>query len=83
MGVVTGSSPLTRGRQIRDVIADSEEGLIPAHAGSTTSGIRALKNCPGSSPLTRGRPRVTRVKPRPCRLIPAHAGSTKHSPTTN
>ena len=71
-----GSSPLTRGKQLRGAGFECWWGLIPAHAGKTSSEA--------------GRPINTRAHPRsrgenvevhehgvsPTGLIPAHAGKT-------
>ena len=72
-----GSSPLTRGKLRATHRVGRVPGLIPAHAGKTTTARQLAKRAGGSSPLTRGK-RVCRVATRrPGGLIPAHAGKTK------
>ncbi len=41
--VCEGSSPLTRGARFKDMVMPGPEGLIPAHAGSTTASVRVEK----------------------------------------
>ena len=49
-GGFRGSSPLTRGKRLRVLDAEGEFGLIPAHAGKTTT-------CPAARPAGRAHPR--------------------------
>ena len=51
-----GSSPLTRGKQVRVRERAFPSGLIPAHAGKTTFVDPCHMKTSGSSPLTRGKP---------------------------
>ena len=53
---VEGSSPLTRGKRGASGDVLEMEGLIPAHAGKTSSAVTLATALPGSSPLTRGKP---------------------------
>ena len=48
-----GSSPLTRGKPIRAPRLSSGHGLIPAHAGKTTTTAIA-RSCPRAHPRSRG-----------------------------
>ena len=48
-----GSSPLTRGARIRDETTSPDEGLIPAHAGSTAAHRRFPVMC-AAHPRSRG-----------------------------
>ena len=50
---VRGSSPLTRGAQIKDWNKDTVIGLIPAHAGSTLPGIDTVNKIE-AHPRSRG-----------------------------
>ena len=71
-----GSSPLTRGKPPARCAVVELAGLIPAHAGKTSSVPPFPRTKRGSSPLTRGKrelPGRGRVVPG---LIPAHAGKT-------
>ena len=76
-GIYPGSSPLTRGRRVLVQIPAGDDGLIPAHAGSTRHSYYVSLRRFGSSPLTRGRRRTTQHDQRHLGLIPAHAGSTR------
>ena len=71
-----GSSPLTRGKQDSKLCYPNVSGLIPAHAGKTSS--RSPFGCVrcGSSPLTRGKHGPAGRPQQQRRLIPAHAGKT-------
>ena len=72
-----GSSPLTRGKRRPITRRRKQLGLIPAHAGKTTT-RHALTLAPsGSSPLTRGKLVIAFVASLTCGLIPAHAGKTR------
>ena len=53
-GLLHGSSPLTRGAQLRHGGRLNTCRIIPAHAGSTNRVNRVLTDPLGSSPLTRG-----------------------------
>ena len=75
--LLSGSSPLTRGKPAVRQCGEGAPRLIPAHAGKTScSCVSSLCRC-GSSPLTRGKHRVRPVLSRIIRLIPAHAGKTR------
>ena len=55
LGILAGSSPLTRGKLAgAKTLADGRR-LIPAHAGKTASVAKGLETLSGSSPLTRGK----------------------------
>ncbi len=79
-----GSSPLTRGKRLREQAQQARHGLIPAHAGKTTRGPSVPTGRP-AHPRSRGEnsPQLTRGKLSPEEevarlggLIPAHAGKT-------
>ena len=72
-----GSSPLTRGKRIKDAADTMGKRLIPAHAGKTVVVLGAQGGGAGSSPLTRGKPGRRQVHRRAVGLIPAHAGKTR------
>ena len=55
---VRGSSPLTRGAQIKDWNKDTVIGLIPAHAGSTLPGIDTVNKIE-AHPRSRGEHSLT------------------------
>ena len=74
--LAAGSSPLTRGKQLRVLDCELGRGLIPAHAGKTTDENSAKGYAPGSSPLTRGKLERPSLVDHDQRLIPAHAGKT-------
>ena len=78
-----GSSPLTRGKHLPCLGTSGRSGLIPAHAGKTTSGARRVMRLgahprsrgenysrPGRKPDFSGSSPLTRGKP------PAHAAPT-------
>ena len=58
------------------------QGLIPAHAGKTTSSSAWTPPTWGSSPLTRGKLQTHLARTANRGLIPAHAGKTETTPTT-
>ena len=66
---VTGSSPLTRGKQHRVVAHEEVPGLIPAHAGKTLRTTHCL-HLPGAHPRSRGE------NPARCRAASARQGSS-------
>ena len=71
-----GSSPLTRGKQVRGGDARGRTGLIPAHAGKTTT-TRPRRCATRAHPRSRGENRRRHDWRRDGpRLIPAHAGKT-------
>ena len=72
----SGTSPLTRGKQIRGRPERGHGRNIPAHAGKTVNPIYSDVLLSGTSPLTRGKRRRTRCANPACRNIPAHAGKT-------
>ena len=73
---VEGSSPLTRGTHYRDKWEPWRKGLIPAHAGSTSSGSSKPTRA-GAHPRSRGEhAEGADVLAVLDGLIPAHAGST-------
>ena len=77
---LSGSSPLTRGKQIVCLDQVAPERLIPAHAGKTRPDP-APRRLSAAHPRSRGEneeeyPRVARG----LRLIPAHAGKTRFRP---
>ena len=74
--VVSGSSPLTRGKLSGWTPRRRPRRLIPAHAGKTPGSRRCLVCEVGSSPLTRGKHDVVQLPVLTGRLIPAHAGKT-------
>ena len=51
--VVSGSSPLTRGKRREQAPGREQVGLIPAHAGKTAS-ARPSDACPAAHPRSRG-----------------------------
>ncbi|KXB52628.1 hypothetical protein HMPREF0307_02208 [Corynebacterium sp. DNF00584] len=51
--LATGSSPLTRGAQLTDLVKGESGGLIPAHAGSTWRMIARSGGIP-AHPRSRG-----------------------------
>ena len=67
-----GSSPRTRGIQIKSVFSQTIKGLIPAHAGNTFA-VHLLAWCAGAHPRARGEYVVT---------ITSEPGSTGSSPRT-
>ena len=71
-----GSSPLTRGKQMKGIIKNLGTRLIPTHAGKTH--ILATRYPPkrGSSPLTRGKLCWLSIVLVCVGLIPTHAGKT-------
>ena len=71
-----GSSPHTRGAQMRVKAEDYESGIIPAYAGSTLAEARSDRRQGGSSPHTRGAPDESVYLAQRPRIIPAYAGST-------
>ena len=73
---LAGSSPLTRGALRFARAITGLQGLIPAHAGSTSTPWRPGKVLCGSSPLTRGAQELSPARRTRAGLIPAHAGST-------
>ena len=73
---VAGSSPLTRGKRERLAHRLRLQGLIPAHAGKTSTPRPASPLTTGSSPLTRGKHEEGRRGGPQAGLIPAHAGKT-------
>ena len=72
-----GSSPLTRGKRRSVSLIHSRRGLIPAHAGKTTTLATREYASAGSSPLTRGKLTDAAPPTESRRLIPAHAGKTR------
>ena len=58
-----GSSPLTRGAQLNQSTSSRGGGLIPAHAGSTTSRARCREFGP-AHPRSRGEHREARARTR-------------------
>ena len=75
--VLSGSSPLTRGKHGHGAHGHANHGLIPAHAGKTLRMTPSRRSPRGSSPLTRGKLGVRVRGLREARLIPAHAGKTE------
>ena len=71
-----GSSPLTRGKRVLFDGVGEGRGLIPAHAGKTSSAVPSATPTTGSSPLTRGKLGSWTVDRDGTGLIPAHAGKT-------
>ena len=71
-----GSSPLTRGKHDPRVRRETEQGLIPAHAGKTDATDKFKNTLSGSSPLTRGKLTCPDEQLIKLGLIPAHAGKT-------
>ena len=74
---ISGSSPLTRGKQLVLSVFLGGRGLIPAHAGKTWP-VRAVSRFPGAHPRSRGE------NTRFCNEILLHPGSSpltrgKHS----
>ena len=65
----TGSSPLTRGKRCLGVSGAGQRGLIPAHAGKTTT-CTCLTRSPTAHPRSRGENEVLNTRPR------HHAGSS-------
>ncbi len=83
--IVPGSSPRMRGAPSCRVRDDLRPGIIPAHAGSTSSTIPNALPRDGSSPRMRGARWRLRDRPRGGGIIPADAGSTcrvNEGPTT-
>ena len=79
--LMSGSSPLTRGKHSIPGPRAGVKGLIPAHAGKTDLLGSVRKYLPGSSPLTRGK-RSALDSDRACvGLIPARAGKTFSRPS--
>ena len=75
---LSGSSPLTRGKQELGYRCDGLIGLIPAHAGKTSRAAATSSFAAGSSPLTRGKLGGPKIEHSAHGLIPAHAGKTRH-----
>ena len=76
MLVPPGSSPLTRGKRSPLYPAGHARGLIPAHAGKTSSACGAVWSA-RAHPRSRGENAdASRARPTGHRLIPAHAGKT-------
>ena len=87
--LTAGSSPLTRGKPCREGAPCVPEGLIPTHAGKTTSMSAPPRShrenessevqyafYTGSSPLTRGNHDEDSPRVFDVRLIPAYGGKT-------
>ena len=74
--LVSGSSPLTRGKlkAVRKQL--TLRRIIPAHAGKTSSPVTRTSAVAGSSPLTRGKRSMTWGGDTASGIIPAHAGKT-------
>ena len=72
----SGSSPLTRGKQIDPRVGVIRLRLIPAHAGKTPGRGLRIRIRRGSSPLTRGKLFPAIASSVADGLIPAHAGKT-------
>ena len=74
--IVSGSSPLTRGKPTPLSAKDITCGLIPAHAGKTCDAWCG-SSIPRAHPRSRGEnDGVYFPSDDPVRLIPAHAGKT-------
>ncbi len=71
-----GSSPRTRGTQLRPGKQQLLPRFIPAHAGNTIMGSCTIYHQTGSSPRTRGTRWVLGAPSLCSRFIPAHAGNT-------
>ena len=71
-----GSSPHTRGAQMRVETEDYQSRIIPAYAGSTNPHLDVAKGSGGSSPHTRGAHENLLAAAGGERIIPAYAGST-------
>ena len=75
-----GSSPLTRGKRCLDCHLNVASGLIPAHAGKTSTGP-AGGGAHRAHPRSRGENEDPPVRDDDAlRLIPAHAGKTQARP---
>ena len=71
-----GSSPHTRGAQVRAELPAERRGIIPAYAGSTRVGV-SWTDRRRDHPRIRGEHRSPRKCASSCpRIIPAYAGST-------
>ena len=73
---VQGSSPHMRGALHAGADEDELHRIIPAHAGSTGTGVTLCGDIFGSSPHMRGAPGEGPRRRGGRRIIPAHAGST-------
>ena len=72
----TGSSPLTRGKQLLGEVVDRRSRLIPAHAGKTVMREFSIASV-RAHPRSRGENEPSRhASSEICWLIPAHAGKT-------
>ena len=79
--VTVGSSPLTRGKLGHPAHAHRPPGLIPAHAGKTSS-LSWYHLSQRAHPRSRGENQPTTTRRRQTTgLIPAHAGKTPQTPT--
>ena len=70
----SGSSPLTRGKQLRRLYGLKSSGIIPAHAGKTRRELFHGGHEVGSSPLTRGKPTTSMAQRLPPRDHPRSRG---------
>ena len=74
-----GSSPLARGLPMDEAKTGTNERIIPARAGFTTTPTTSVGTSRGSSPLARGLPASSPFRRRTAGIIPARAGFTKEN----
>ena len=73
-----GSSPLTRGTQLRNLSGIQILAVHPRLRGELFCSERGWKACFGSSPLTRGTPMIGESTSAKNRFIPAYAGNSRY-----
>ena len=79
--ILSGSSPLTRGKFREGTKRRARRRLIPAHAGKMAAWAPSAPSRPGSSPLTRGKFLGRNPAGAGLGLIPAHAGKMRDART--